>query len=210
MIPEGIPQHIGRKTLVLMILQGALPGIIFLFFVILLSAFEESINSSLVANINTLKEIVPVLGDSLQSLVPSFIPIIFFLGIIFGGIGIIINALRYKFFLFTLEEFSFKLRKGVLRVEEISIPYRQMQNVDVTRPFIYRILGISRLVVISAGNEQSMDGDQVDTVFDPIDKEIAEEIREILDRRIGIQVIEHETEADRKEAELKARELENL
>lgn len=210
MIPEGIPQHIGRKTLVLMILQGALPGIIFLFFVILLSAFEESINSSLVANINTLKEIVPVLGDSLQSLVPSFIPIIFFLGIIFGGIGIIINALRYKFFLFTLEEFSFKLRKGVLRVEEISIPYRQMQNVDVTRPFIYRILGISRLVVISAGNEQSMDGDQVDTVFDPIDKEIAEEIREILDRRIGIQVIEHETEADRKEAELKARGLENL
>lgn len=210
MIPEGKPQHLGRKTFVLMILQGALPGIILLVLVIVLSSFKEYVTTSISTNLVTLREILPIIGDSLQSLVPVFIPIIFFLAIIFGSIGIIINTLRYNFFLFTLEEFSFKLRKGVLRVEEISIPYRQMQNVDVTRPLVYRLLGISRLVVISAGNEQSMDGDQVDTVFDPIDKEIAETIRVILDRRIGVQVIEHETEADKKEAELKAKELENL
>jgi len=210
MIPVGRPQHLGRKTFVLMILQGALPGIVLLIIVIVFSFFKDSLVVDLSTNLNTVEEIVPMIGSNLRSLIPVFIPIVFLLGIIFGGIGIFISTLRYKFFTFTLEEFGLRLRKGVLRVEEVSIPYRQMQNVDITRPFVYRILGLSRLVVLSAGDEQSLEGDQIDTVFDPIDSEIAEEIRGLLGRRIGVQVVEHESEADQQEKELEAKNVADL
>jgi uncharacterized membrane protein YdbT with pleckstrin-like domain len=85
-----------------------------------------------------------------------------------------------------------------------------MQNVDVTRPLVYRLFGISRLVVLSAGHEQAGEGDQTDTVFDPIDSEVAEEIRVLLGRRIGVQVIEHETEADQQNIQAKSQKVADL
>jgi uncharacterized membrane protein YdbT with pleckstrin-like domain len=85
-----------------------------------------------------------------------------------------------------------------------------MQNVDVTRPLFYRILGLSRLVILSAGHEQVEEGDQTDTVFDPIDSEIAEEIRTLLGRRIGVQVIEHEIEADSQDAMARSKNIDDL
>lgn len=203
MIPIGKAQHLGNKTLIIYILQGTLPGVALLFLVILLSIFKEKIVSVVLGDINTVSQIMPVFGNNLHNLIPVFIPIVFFCAIIVGGIGIIINTLHYKFFLFTLEEFSLKLRKGILRVTEISIPYRQMQNVDVTRPLIYRFFGLSRLVILSAGHEQADEGDQTDTVFDPIDSEIAEDIRNFLGRRIGVQITKSEQEADQKEIEFR-------
>lgn len=201
MIPIDRDNHLGTKTLIIFILQGTLPGVALLVLVIFLSIFKSSITSGILSNIDTVSQILPIFGNNLRNLVPVFIPLIFFLAIIVGGVGIIINTLRYKFFLFTLEEFSLKLRKGVLRITEISIPYRQMQNVDITRPLLYRFFGLSRLVILSAGHEQDNEGDQTDTVFDPIDFEIAEGIRDFLGRRIGVQVTESEQEADKKEAE---------
>lgn len=194
----------------LMILQGAVPGIALLIFVIILSFSKtnlELINSSEVV---TIGQIFPIVGNNLQNISQNVIPLVFFLAVLFMCIGVIVNILRYQFFVFTLEEFGLRLRKGVLRVEEISIPYRQMQNVDVTRPLVYRLFGISRLVVLSAGHEQAGEGDQTDTVFDPIDSEVAEEIRVLLGRRIGVQVIEHETEADQQNIQAKSQKVADL
>ena len=145
-----------------------------------------------------------------KTFIPLFIPVLFFLAIIFGAIGIVINILQYNFSTFTLEEFGLRLKKGVLRIEEISIPYRQMQDVDVTRPIIYRLFGLSRLVVFSAGHEEPGEPDQTNTIFDPMDYEIAEEIRVLLGRRIGVQVIEGEKEADREELAAKSRPAPDL
>lgn len=210
MIPIGRPEHLGRKTFVIMLLQGALPGIILLFLVIALSFSSDKIEEQINTNLDTISGIFPVIGNNLQNLGSTFIPLIFFLAILLGCIGIIISALRYKFFIFTLEEFGIRLRKGVLRVIEISIPYRQMQNVDVTRPLFYRIFGLSRLVILSAGHEQAEEGDQTDTVFDPIDSEVADQIRILLGRRIGVQVIEHETEADQQDTLARSQKVSDL
>jgi uncharacterized membrane protein YdbT with pleckstrin-like domain len=85
-----------------------------------------------------------------------------------------------------------------------------MQNVDVTRPLFYRIFGLSRLVILSAGHEQAEEGDQTDTVFDPIDSEVADQIRILLGRRIGVQVIEHETEADQQDTLARSQKVSDL
>ncbi len=210
MIPIGRPEHLGRKTFVIMLLQGALPGVVLLFLVIVLSFSTENISAEINNNLDTISGIFPIVGDNLQNLGSTFIPLVFFLAILLGCIGIIISALRYQYFIFTLEEFGIRLRKGVLRVIEISIPYRQMQNVDVTRPLFYRIFGLSRLVILSAGHEQAEEGDQTDTVFDPIDSEVADQIRILLGRRIGVQVIEHETEADQQDTLARSKKVSDL
>jgi uncharacterized membrane protein YdbT with pleckstrin-like domain len=182
-----------------MMLRGAMPGVALLILVIFLSFFKDQIIVSTGTNLNIINEVMPSIGSNLPSLIPTLIPVLFFLAIIFGGIGIIINTLRYNYFIFSLEEFGLKLKRGILDIEEITIPYRQMQNVDISRSLLYRFLGLSRLVVFSAGNEQPGEPDHTDTVFDSIDFEIAEEIRELLGRRIGVQVVEHESEADSEE-----------
>ncbi len=204
MIPIGRPERLGRKTLIIMILRGLVPGLALLVLVILLSFFKDTIIQSLTTNLSSVNEIIPSASANIVSFIPLFIPALFFLGILFGGVGIIISSLQYHFFTFTVEEFGFKLKKGVLHVEEITIPYRQMQDVNVTRPLIYRLFGLSRLVIFSAGHEQPGEPEQTDTVFDPIDNEIADGIRELLGRRIGVQVIEHESEADSEEAVAKS------
>lgn len=203
MIPVGRPQHLGRKTLAMMILRGVAPAVVLLILVIIFSFFKDSIIQQM--TFTTVGSITPPVSNGFASLIPLFIPTIFFLAIIFGGIGIIMSSLQYSFFTFTLEEFGLKLKRGVFNVEEITIPYRQMQDVDVTRPIIYRLFGLSRLVVFSAGHEKPNEPEQTDTVFDPIDYEIAEEIRQLLERRIGVQVIEHENEADSEELAAKAK-----
>lgn len=210
MIPIGRPQHLGRKTMILMLIQGLIPCVLFLFVVIALSFIKNRISFGDSSSLDILYQFIPAVDPNVSVLSNIIIPVLFFLAIILGGIGVLVNYLRYVCFKFTLEEFGLRMRKGVLRVEEISIPYRQMQNVDVTRPLFYRILGLSRLVILSAGHEQIEEGDQTDTVFDPIDSEIAEEIRTLLGRRIGVQVIEHETEADKQDAEAKARKAYDL
>ena len=210
MIPIGRPQHLGRKTMILMLIQGLIPCVLFLFVVIALSFIKNRISFGDSSSLDILYQLIPAVDPNVSVLGNIIIPVLFFLAIILGGIGVLVNYLRYVCFKFTLEEFGLRMRKGVLRVEEISIPYRQMQNVDVTRPLFYRILGLSRLVILSAGHEQIEEGDQTDTVFDPIDSEIAEEIRTLLGRRIGVQVIEHETEADKQDAEAKAARADDL
>lgn len=210
MIPIGRPQNLGRKTLILSLIQGLIPCILFLIIIIGMSFFGSNVNPNSSSNIKLLREMIPFIGDNFEIIKQIIQPILFFTAILLGSFGIIINYLRYIFFKFTLEEFGLRLRRGVLRVEEISIPYRQMQNVDVTRPLFYRILGLSRLVILSAGHEQVEEGDQTDTVFDPIDSEIAEEIRTLLGRRIGVQVIEHELEADNQDAIARSKKLSDL
>lgn len=199
MIPIGRPEHLGTKTLVMNILRGIFPAIILLVFVITLDFSQDYILETLTQDTVVNGSTMPSLSKGLLPFLPVFIPAIFFLSIILGGLSIIISVLQYRFFTFTLEEFGIRLKKGVLRVEEVSIPYRQMQDIDITRPIIYRLFGISRLVIFSAGHEQPNEPEQTNTVFDPIDSEIANGIKEILNRRIGIQIIQHESEADRKE-----------
>ena len=205
MIPVGQPLHLGTKTMVIMILRGIAPGIFLLFLVIFFSFFKDSLLQYSVNSVSVVGGTMPSIGGGLVTFLPRFIPVIFFLAIIFMSIGLIVSTLQYKFFIFTLEEFGLRMRKGILNVEEITIPYRQMQDVDVTRSIIYRLFGLSRLVVFSAGHEQPGEPEQTDTVFDLIDYDIAEDIRIILGRRIGIQVTEHETEADKEELEAEAK-----
>ena len=208
MITLGQPQHLGNKTLMLILSRRTTVAFILfivngaLVFLIPSLAIGMAGISSLGGSIN--QNNVTVITNGLVSL-----NTLLFLGsIIIFLITLIIGFFQYRNFVFILDEFSLKIRKGILSEIEISVPYRQIQDINLLRTFSHRMFGVSRLIIITAGHEDVKEHDETDTVFDPIDADLAEEIRSFLERRIGVQVIEGTTQADSEEVSAQAGKVE--
>ena len=75
-----------------------------------------------------------------------------------------------------MAEDSFKIKRGILSKTENAIPYRQMQNVDVERSFMFQMLGLSRLIILTAGHEDEKikTGDEAEGVIPAIDSKLAD------------------------------------
>lgn len=66
--------------------------------------------------------------------------------LLFGYLKVNVHYRQYKFM---LDEHAFHLRKGLFFVKEITIPYGQISNVHIGRPYHYRIFGIAELDILS-------------------------------------------------------------
>lgn len=75
--------------------------------------------------------------------------IIFFL--IFGILSYIIASLQYKYYKFELAEDVFRAESGVIHKRYVSIPYERIQNVDIHRNLLARMLGLSEVLIQTAG-----------------------------------------------------------
>jgi len=180
MIPLGQEQNLGRKTFLLMLSKKTGTSLILLFLALALGMNKDLFGPKLAPTISTI---------AFAILLIAFIMFVF---------GYLISRLKFKNYTFTLEEFDIKLKQGLFNTKEISLPYRQIQSVDISRTLAYQFFGVSRLVMITAGHEEEnvKNHDETDTVFDPIDADLAEEVRKTLQRKIGVQVIEGTTKAD--------------
>jgi uncharacterized membrane protein YdbT with pleckstrin-like domain len=89
----------------------------------------------------------------------------------------------------------------MVRITELTIPYRQMQDVDIERGFFHQMTGTSRVVINSAGHEEPAarfrPEEETNIILDPVDVALAEDVRLFLQRKIGVQVVEGERESDR-------------
>jgi membrane protein YdbS with pleckstrin-like domain len=61
----------------------------------------------------------------------------------------------YDSFYFTLDETGFQKEYGIINKVSVSIPYQQIQNVNITRSLADRMLGLSRLNIETAGSSTS-------------------------------------------------------
>src|SRR3989344_6129941 len=59
--------------------------------------------------------------------------------------------LSYHFYLYELREDGFRKEHGVILKKYVTIPYDRIQNVDIYRGIIARLLGISDLQIQTAG-----------------------------------------------------------
>jgi uncharacterized membrane protein YdbT with pleckstrin-like domain len=185
MIEIGKEQRLGKSTLYLNLVSRVMVPI-FLIAVAVASFYLKA------EFVESLKGIIgPFAAEVAGTSINWLVVVAAFLMIL----SIIVSYLQYRFYTFTFEEFDLKLKRGVINQIEVSIPYRQIQDVNVIRSLWYRIFGVSRLVVISAGHGGEKD-DQTENVFDPIDKNLGEEIRQALERRIGVQVVQSEEKAN--------------
>lgn len=192
MIPMNVEQRLGRHTWLLLLSKKTTTSVVFLLLAVILGSSKDFVGAGLSGFSGFVQQINGVPIDQAISSVVSFAAlVILIIGVILFLVGYAIARLQFQHYTFTLEEFGIKLKKGIINIREISIPYRQIQSVDVTQTLFYQLFHVSRLILLTAGEDEGKAHDAAnDTVFDPIDDDIAEEIRSILQRRIGVQVVE--------------------
>lgn len=96
--------------------------------------------------------------------------------------------LEYKRYEFAIDIDALRIKRGVLHREEIAIPYRQMQDVDIERDLLNQLTGTSKLVILTAGVVDNKEENAESEGFIPIiDRKLAERIQTELLPKINIQ-----------------------
>ena len=90
------------------------------------------------------------------------------------GLSTLYSYLYWKNFDFSFSEDSLKIHHGILRKNEREIPLSRVQNVDVTRNLIHRILGIAVVKLETAG------GKTTEASLKYIDLEKSDEIKKTI------------------------------
>jgi uncharacterized membrane protein YdbT with pleckstrin-like domain len=181
-VAEEVYHRLGRKTFIMFLMERISAPVVFL--VISAALF--------------------VVGASWNQLIPANMakygvqPYVFLAAWATLGIAVLVALivllaawLVYANFKFFLGEDSLKIKRGILDKEEVAIPYRQIQDVDIERDLSYRMFGVSRLVILTAGNEEEKkpDEDESEGIFPAIDKDLAEWLQSELLRRANVQKV---------------------
>ncbi len=100
--------------------------------------------------------------------------------LVFGIVILIVVSTveRYIQHKFLLGEHSFHVRRGIFMVKEKVIPYRHIQNVDIDRPYHYRLVGLSKLNITTARMDTFED--EKTNLIPLIDKKLAKKLSDFL------------------------------
>ena len=170
-------RSLGPKTFwAFVIRHNGIAGIFLLITIVVIVAKKYISNLDFIVQYNYIFNDIILIGFS----VTFFTEVIIFL----------ISWLEYSRFKFKLDIDSFKITRGVLTAEDIAIPYRRIEAVDIKEPFWYQLLGISRITIettsdIGLHNDDKQDSD--DEVLPAIDRRLALEIQEELTKRANTQ-----------------------
>jgi uncharacterized membrane protein YdbT with pleckstrin-like domain len=196
MITIGQPQHLGKRTLILYASRKATIGIVMLLISFAVATIGQPAAAAFAGLLASGGSFNPDTVAVIEGYFSSFSVLLFLASIMILLIGIIIALVEYRNYVFVLDEFSLKFHRGIFNQEEISIPYRQIQDIDLVRTIQHRLFGVSRLIMITAGHDEAKETDDTNTIFDPIDADLASEIRQFMERKIGVQVIQTNAQAD--------------
>lgn len=112
---------------------------------------------------------------------------IYVLAIIFFSavVGYVLARLSYHFYRYELREDCFRKESGIIWKRYVSLPYERIQNVDIYRGILTRILGLSNLSIQTAGFSGPSGGVGASTegYLPGLSKEEAELLRDELVKR---------------------------
>lgn len=109
--------------------------------------------------------------------------------VIFIIIAFVWAKLSYNNFRYELRDDGFRKESGVIYKKYTSIPYERIQNVDINRGILARILGLSDLQIQTAGNSNSYNnlriggGGAAEGRLPGLSLDVAEQLRDELIRR---------------------------
>ena len=98
------------------------------------------------------------------------------------------SKLAYDAYKYELREDGFRKEYGVIWKKYVTIPYERIQNVDINRGLLARLLGLSDLQIQTAGisatvSRYGMAGMGAEGRLPGISKDVAEELRDELIKR---------------------------
>lgn len=114
----------------------------------------------------------------------------FLIAIVIFVVCIFAARFVYKGQTFCLSTDALKIRKGIFTKQEIAIPYRQIQNVEIERTFFQQISGVSKITIVTAGHDDvTTTQDESRVVIETMDRDVATVLQEELLRRADVQKV---------------------
>lgn len=109
-------------------------------------------------------------------------------------VTVLIAWIEYRSYGFLMGEHAFRVRRGVIHKDEVAIPYRQIQTVNIERPLFYQIAGTSKLIILTAGQEDTdtekgANHAESEGIIPVVDKELALKLQAELLGRANIQKV---------------------
>jgi uncharacterized membrane protein YdbT with pleckstrin-like domain len=174
---ENTYQKLGSKTLIYDVVIHSLIPVIILLVVLGLTLVKNSTDpTGSASNVSAILDFLVYWG--------VLIALVFFVVTFF------VSWLAYTTFQFRLDADIFKIKRGVFTKQEIAIPYRRIESVDIKRNLIQQLFGVSRINIETTIDSQSSGDDKNDAnedVFPVIDHSLAETIQEELTKRANVQ-----------------------
>jgi len=94
---------------------------------------------------------LPLLLDTKVISIFVFVVCAVLVFLVFAAIAFIWAKLSYRFYKYELTDLGFRKESGVIYKKYVTIPYARIQNVDINRGIIARLLGLSDLQIQTAG-----------------------------------------------------------
>jgi len=182
---ENKYQRLGTRTFWVFVFESLAPAIVTSLIWLGLLIIEVVGLSTLFPFLSTNQASLDSADKVLTLGIVAGIPLIF----LFVFLAFIIALVRYFGYAYSLDENSFRVSLGILNKFDISIPYRQIQDINLERTLINRLWGVSRLSILTAGTEDTTaDGREVSSGDIPVlEKGKADFLREELLKRANIQ-----------------------
>ncbi|MEK7461656.1 MAG: PH domain-containing protein [Patescibacteria group bacterium] len=144
---------------------------------IILSIWSSTFLGELSANLDRGYEFSFTFLNWLWIIIPVFLIICF-----------IWAKLTYRFYRYELTDAGFRKELGVIYKKYVTIPYDRIQNVDIYRGILARLLGLSDLNIQTAGmsatvGRYGVSGVGAEGRLPALSREIAEQLRDELVRR---------------------------
>ena len=173
-------QKLGIKVFYYYLSKRTSIGIIVLVSAIVAASFKES----LILKLATL-----ISFPSAVNIVVLFTKGLFTISALLLIFGLFLSFVKYISCDFTLDDNAFNIRRGFLTKREVSIPYRQIQNINIEQSFGNKMLGIGKLVVLTEGDSGENNAKNREGVFDVIDYDLAHLVREFILQKTNIQTV---------------------
>ncbi|HEY5221393.1 MAG TPA: PH domain-containing protein [Candidatus Paceibacterota bacterium] len=178
-VPEEVYHTMGKKTFWIFLLERAHAAFILLLLTIVLFAVS---GQAFLAS-------TPIGNLTGYAVMGAWLALALF--IVVFAVTLLIAWLIYANYKYCLGDDSLKIKRGILNKEEVAIPYRQIQDVDIRRDLSFQMIGLSQIVILTAGHEEDEKPgeDESEGILPALDKDLAEWMQAELLKRANIQKV---------------------
>jgi membrane protein YdbS with pleckstrin-like domain len=116
----------------------------------------------------------------------EIVPVLILIAIIFAAA----MALTFYYsFRYKIENNDLSFERGILGIQEISLPFRQIQNADLEQTILYRIFNLADLIILTAGHEDPthVTKDESEIIMPALNIDEARRLQHFLLERANIQ-----------------------
>ena len=177
--------RLGHTTFYFILLKYSFPAIVLFLIEVALVGAVAGKNSLPPFSELILSNPVLSMSVSIAALVlPSLILLALF-------VGFVATLVWYYSFRYKLGDNDLSFEKGLISRQEISIPFRQIQNADIEQSILFRIFNLADLVILTAGREDPdrATENESEIVMPALDADEARHLHEYLLDRANVQKI---------------------